>query len=304
MSDLPATSATADVGGITIAYEVIGEGGQPLLLIHGLGAQLVMWPDELVRSLVDRGFAVIRFDNRDIGLSTKTDAPPPTAREIVAAALRPRAAGSPYLLADMAQDAAGLLDHLGVESAHVVGASMGGMIAQSLAIAHPAKVRSLTSIMSNTGDRSHGRIAPKLLRKLPKFLGDPDDLSVERAIERGVAMYRLISGPCFDEQLARDTFEVATSRSIDVIGTAHQTMAIAASPDRTPQLRELDVPTLVVHGLLDQLVLPSGGIATAKAIPRSRLLAFPDMAHDLPRHRWPEVLDAIIANTARAHVDG
>jgi pimeloyl-ACP methyl ester carboxylesterase len=290
----------ADVNGITVEYEVIGDSGQPLLFVHGLGAQMVMWPDPFVQQFVDRGFQVIRFDNRDIGLSTKTDGPAPTIREIVTSTLFPRRARSAYFLADMADDAAGLLDHLGIDSAHVVGASMGGMIAQSLAIGHPRKVRSLTSIMSNTGDRRHGRVAPSLLRKLPKLAGNPNDLSVQRAIDRGVAMYRLIGGPHFDEELTRQAFVVAANRNVDVIGTAHQTVAIAASPDRTPQLRKLDVPALVIHGLLDRLVLPSGGIATARAIPGARLLAFPDMAHDLPRNRWPEIVDAIVTNASRA----
>lgn len=296
----PRADMTADVNGITIAYDVIGDSGIPLLFVHGLGAQMVMWPDPFVQLFVDRGFQVIRFDNRDIGLSTKTAAPPPPIRQIVTAAVAHSRAHAPYLLADMAADAAALLDHLGIESAHVVGASMGGMIAQSLAIGHPHKVLSLTSIMSNTGDRLHGRIAPKMVRKLVKLLGDPDDLSVDRAVERGTAMYRLIGGPHFEEDAVREAIAVAAKRSVDVIGTAHQTLAIAASPDRTAQLRGLDVPALVIHGLLDQLVLPSGGVATAKAIPGSRLLAFPDMAHDLPRNRWPEIVDAIAANTQRA----
>jgi pimeloyl-ACP methyl ester carboxylesterase len=290
----------ADLNGVTLEYEVLGDAGIPLLLVHGLGAQLVMWPDPFVELFLERGFQVIRFDNRDIGLSTKTDAPAPTIREIVTSTLFPRRARASYLLTDMADDAAALLDHLGVESAHVVGASMGGMIAQWLAIAHPQKVRSLTSIMSNTGDRRHGRVAPSMLRRLQKLAGNPKDLTVQRAIDRGVAVYRLIGGPHFEEEPTRQVFVVAANRSVDVIGTAHQTVAIAASPDRTPYLRRLDVPTLVIHGLLDQLVLPSGGIATAKAIPGSRLLAFPDMAHDLPRSRWPEIVDAIVANTARA----
>ncbi len=290
----------ARVNGITLEYEVIGESGIPLLFVHGLGAQLVMWPDPFVELFVERGFRVIRFDNRDIGLSTKTEAPPPTIREIVLSTLYPRRARAAYRLSDMADDAAALMDHLDLESAHVVGASMGGMIAQWLAINHPRKVRSLTSIMSNTGDRLHGRVAPAFLRRLQKLAGDPNDLTVERAIERGVAVYRLIGGPHFEEEPTRQVFAVAANRSVDVIGTAHQTVAIAASPDRTPHLRRLNVPALVIHGLLDQLVLPSGGIATAKAIAGSRLLAFPDMAHDLPRSRWPEIVEAIVANTTRA----
>jgi pimeloyl-ACP methyl ester carboxylesterase len=290
----------AGVNGITLEYEVLGDAGEPLLFVHGLGAQLVMWPEPFLEMFVDRGFQVIRFDNRDVGWSSKTDAPAPTIREIVTSTLMPARARSSYVLADMGDDAAGLLDHLGIGAAHVVGASMGGMIAQTLAIAHPEKVRSLTSIMSNTGDRLHGRVAPALLNRLRKLAGDPKDLTVQRAVDRGVAMYRLIGGPHFEEELTRQVFVVAANRSVDVIGTAHQTVAIAASPDRTAQLRQLDVPTLVIHGLLDQLVLPSGGVATVKAIPGARLLAFPDMAHDLPRPRWPEMVDAIVANARRA----
>jgi pimeloyl-ACP methyl ester carboxylesterase len=290
----------AHLNGIDIEYEVIGPEGPPLLFVHGLGTQMVMWPDPFVQLFVDRGFQVIRFDNRDIGLSTKTDAPAPTVRQIIASTVSPKRAHPAYKLADMANDAAGLLDHLGIERAHVVGASMGGMIAQSLAIGHPEKVRTLTSIMSNTGDRTHGRISPSLLRKLPKLMVDPEQTSVEHAIERGIAMHRLIGGPHFEEAEARKLFTVAANRHVDIAGTAHQTVAIAGSPDRTPALRTLQVPTLVIHGLLDHLVLPSGGIATAKAVPGSRLLAFPDMAHDLPRNRWPEIVDAIVANTARA----
>ena len=290
----------AVVNGITLEYEVLGEAGTPLLLVHGLGTQMVMWPDPFVEMFVERGFQVIRYDNRDIGLSTKTEGPAPTRRQVVTSAFLPKRVRASYHLEDMADDAAQLLDHLGIERSHVVGASMGGMIAQSLAIRHPAKVTTLTSIMSNTGDRTHGRIAPGLLRKLPKMMVDPEQTSVEHAIERGVAMHRLIGGPHFDEAGARQIFTIAANRHVDLAGTAHQTLAIATSPDRTPALRKLDVPTLVIHGLLDRLVLPSGGIATAKAIPGSRLLAFPDMAHDLPVVRWPEIVDAIVANTQRA----
>jgi pimeloyl-ACP methyl ester carboxylesterase len=242
---------------------------------------------------------VIRYDNRDIGLSSKTEGPAPTRRQVVSSAIRPKRAQARYLLADMADDGMALLDHLGVERAHVVGASMGGMIAQTMAIQAPRRVATLTSIMSNTGDRRHGRISPALLRKLPKVMVDPGQRSVEHAVDRGVAMHRLIGGPHFEEGPTRELFAVAAARNIDIEGTAHQTMAIAASPDRTPGLRSLELPALVIHGLRDRLVLPSGGIATARAIRGSRLLAFPDMAHDLPRVRWPEIVDAIVTNTHR-----
>ena len=151
--------SAATVNGISIEYDVHGaDDGEPLLLVMGLGGQLVAWPLEFVERLVARGFRVIRFDNRDIGLSTKMPAPPPTRREVIVAVVAPSFAKSEYTLNDMADDAAGLLDHLGIDAAHVVGLSMGGMISQSLAIRHPDKVKSLTSIMSNTGDRKHGRV--------------------------------------------------------------------------------------------------------------------------------------------------
>ena len=201
----------AQANGITIEYDVHGD-GEPLLLIMGLGGQLVGWPIEFVQRLADRGFKVIRFDNRDIGLSSKMPTPPPSRRQLIAALLSRRFAKSDYLLADMADDAAGLLDHLRIDRAHMVGISMGGMIAQTLAITHPGRVASLTSIMSNTGDRKHGRIHRSLLRKLPSLMTrNPDD-----AIANGVEVFRLISGPHFDAAAVRvlteEAFFAATTR--------------------------------------------------------------------------------------------
>ncbi|MGI9052807.1 MAG: alpha/beta fold hydrolase [Ilumatobacteraceae bacterium] len=287
------------VNGMAIEYEVHGDSNAPpLLLVMGLGGQLVGWPLELIERLAGRGFRVIRFDNRDVGLSTKIDAPAPTPRQLTAALVARRYAHSTYLLRDMADDAAGLLDALGIEQAHVVGASMGGMISQTLAIHHPARVASLVAIMSNTGDRRRGRVSRSLLRKLPRLAKRAS--SVDDAVE----MFRLISGPHFDAGASRSMIEEARRRSDDVAGTARQAMAIAASPDRTWELRRVQAPTLVVHGLADPLVLPSGGVATAKAIGDSRLLMFPDMGHDLPRLRWDEVFDAIVQNARRAEGGG
>jgi pimeloyl-ACP methyl ester carboxylesterase len=284
--------------GIEIEHDVHGD-GEPLLLIMGLGGQLVAWPVEFVDRMVGNGFKVIRFDNRDIGLSTKIDAPAPTLRQLAAVVAARRRAKPPYWLSDMADDAAGLLDHLGIARAHVLGISMGGMIAQALAIGHPERVASLTSIMSNTGDRVHGHIHPALARRLARLVtGAPDD-----AIANGVEIFRLISGPHFDADAARQLIEAGYRRSSDPAGTARQAMAIVAGPSRTPELRRVTAPTLVVHGLLDRLVMPSGGVATAKAIPGSRLLMYPDMAHDLPRPRWDELIDEIVTNTRRAEPD-
>jgi pimeloyl-ACP methyl ester carboxylesterase len=200
----------ASVNGITIEYDVHGDaGGDPLLLVMGLGGQLVSWPLEFVERLVAKGFRVIRFDNRDIGLSSEIPAPPPTRRQLLLSIVSRRFAKSSYLVGDMADDAAGLLDHLGVARAHVVGISMGGMISQTLAIVHPDRVASVTSIMSNTGDRKHGKMRKSLLRTLPRLMVR----TPEEAIDKGVEMFRLISGPHFDAEGARALGKEAFDRS-------------------------------------------------------------------------------------------
>ncbi|MCU1394950.1 MAG: putative hydrolase [Ilumatobacteraceae bacterium] len=287
----------ANLGPMTIEYEITGE-GTPLLLVMGLGCQLIHWPDDFVQQIADSGFKVIRFDNRDMGLSTKIQADPPKIGRAIASLVSRRLARSEYLISDMADDAAKLLDHLGIDKAHIVGVSMGGMIAQAIAIEHPDKVLSLTSIMSNTGDRRHGMPAVALLGKMARLM----DPSPEKMTANGLASGRLISGPHFDEAEERSILQRAFDRCFNPAGTMRQMMAISASPDRTPGLRRLRVPTLVVHGLVDPLVQPSGGIATARAVPDSRLLMFPDMAHDLPRNRWDEIISAIVTNTMRAKV--
>jgi pimeloyl-ACP methyl ester carboxylesterase len=286
------TSATCN--GITIEYEVYGD-GEPLLLVMGLGGQLVAWPMEWVNLLVEQGFRVIRFDNRDIGLSTHLSTKAPTLTRLVAANLSRRLAKPAYLIGDMADDAAALLDSLGIERVHVVGASMGGMIAQSLAIQHPDRVSSLTSIMSNTGDRKHGRVHPRLLAKVRRIRPK----SRTEFVEKQILTFSLIAGEHFDAEEIRPLAEEAIDRDCDPAGLGRQTMAIAASPDRTAELGQVTAPTLVIHGLRDPLVLPSGGIATAKAVPGSRLLMFPDMGHDLPRQRWGEIVEAIVQNAER-----
>ena len=217
-----------DANGITIEYESRGD-GEPLLLVMGLGGQLIDWPDEFVDGLVAAGFRVITFDNRDIGLSTEFTWEAPSQVKAVLRSLARRKVKSEYRLTDMAADAVGLLDALEVESAHVVGISMGGMIAQTIAIEHPGRVRSLTSIMSHTGDRRHGKIALKLLPKLAR-LGAP---TRETAIERSVATFRLVSGPHFDESEQRLLAKRGLERSFRPEGTARQTTAIMAGPDRT-----------------------------------------------------------------------
>ena len=286
--------AQVQANGVTIEYEVRGE-GQPLLLVMGLGAQLVNWPKSFVDGLVARGFKVIIFDNRDIGLSTQMPSQPPTTRQLMVGMFAPRKIRTDYYLADMANDAVGVLDALGIESAHVLGASMGGMISQCIAIDHPTRIRTLTSIMSTTGNRRVGRSAFSLILRLPKLT----KVTRENALEKGVELVRLISGTSFDEAEARELGRLAIQRSFTPNGALRQTAAIFGSPDRTPKLRNVRTPTLVIHGLADPLVQPSGGIATAKAIPDARLLMFPEMGHNLPKSRWPEVIEAIVDNTQR-----
>ncbi len=287
--------ASVQANGITIEYDSVGE-GDPLLLVMGLGGQLTDWPSDFVGQLADHGFRVILFDNRDQGLSTEFDWEAPSQWKSVAGALAKRPPKAGYHVSDMADDAAGLLDALGIEAAHVVGMSMGGMIAQQMAIAHGSKVRSLTSIMSNTGDGKNGRATVKVMRKIARMAPPTKETAAQRSVEN----FLLFSGPHFDREEHLLRAKISVERSFRPQGLARQTAAIMASPDRTTGLGRVTAPTLVVHGLLDTLVKPSGGIATARAIPGSRLVMYPDMGHDLPRPRWAEMLEAIAANTTRA----
>ena len=284
--------------GITIEYDLRGE-GEPILFVMGLGGQLIDWPEEFVDLFVARGYQVIRFDNRDSGLSSQADWEPPTMRKSMMSMLSRRPLrGVDYTVEDMAVDAAQLLGVLNIDSAHVVGISMGGMIAQAMAVNHPNKVRSLCSIASKPGDRRSGGIAMSLIRQLRKR----PEPTIENAVDESVRMFRAISGDHFDAERHRLNATAAVQRSFTPTGTARQAAAIGASPDRTKRLAQITVPTLVVHGMKDPLVKPSGGIATARAIPSSRLLMLPDTGHDLPRPRWQELCDAIVANSERTHI--
>jgi pimeloyl-ACP methyl ester carboxylesterase len=287
--------AAIQANGITIEYDTRGD-GEPLLLVMGLGGQLIDWPDDFVDLLVAEGFRVIRFDNRDAGLSTEFDWIPPSRARSAAALLARRRPRAGYLMSDMAADAAGLLRGLDVGPAHVVGISMGGMIAQTMAIEQPDCVRSLTSIMSNTGNNRHGLPHRRVIIKLSR-LAPP---TIETAAESSLSVYRLVAGPAADDDLFRKQARASVERSFRPSGVLRQTAAIVASPDRTPGLQRVRVPSLVIHGLADPLVRPSGGIATARALPGSRLLMFPEMGHDMPRSRWPEMVAAIRQNASRA----
>jgi pimeloyl-ACP methyl ester carboxylesterase len=288
--------ASTNANGITIEYESRGE-GPAVLCIMGLGAQLTAWPPDLIDRLTASGHRVICMDNRDIGLSTEMSGEPPTKVALARSVLTRKPATATYQLSDMADDSAGLLDGLGIESAHVIGASMGGMIAQTMAIDHPDKVASLTSIMSNPGDRRSGSMTASML----KFQAQRPRPTLANAVDLAVQSYTRIGGPHTDPADLRPRAERSVERSFRPLGMARQTAAIMASPDRTEALRSLDMPTLVIHGILDELVKPSGGIATANAVPNARLLMFPDMAHDLPAPRIDEIADAMLTNFARAN---
>jgi pimeloyl-ACP methyl ester carboxylesterase len=286
----------AKAGAVELAYQELGDpDAEPMLLIMGLATQMLAWEEGFCQMLADRGFRVIRFDNRDIGHSTMIDGVAHPSRLEMIVGRRSRAA---YLLKDMADDAFGLMDALGIDSAHVVGASMGGMIAQEMAIRRPERVRSLASIMSTTGNRWLGSPALKtwglLFAKYPR--------TREEYVRRAVRTLRVMGSPAYPmeeeriEALAGGMYD----RGHNPRGILRQMHAISASPDRTPALRHLDVPTVVLHGSADPLARPIAGRATARAIPGARLRIFEGMGHDLPRRLWPEFVEEIASNAARA----
>jgi pimeloyl-ACP methyl ester carboxylesterase len=281
----------APANGIELYYETHGDPtGRPLLLVMGLGAQMTLWEPGFCELLAREGFYVIRFDNRDVGLSTKIEGGP---QPDLAKAMAGDHSTASYTLWDMADDAVGLLDHLGIDRAHIAGASMGGMIIQCMAIRHPGRVRSMTSIMSTTGNPAVGQPQPEAMAAL---LAPPPE-SREAAIEQGVKTWKTIGSPGYpaDEAELRARIASDYDRCFYPIGTARQLLAILATGDRTEGLRGVRVPTLVIHGEADPLVTLSGGQATAEAVPGARLLTFPGMGHDLPRQLWPDIVAAITA---------
>jgi pimeloyl-ACP methyl ester carboxylesterase len=286
----------APVSGIEIAYQEAGDpDAPPLMLVMGLGTQMLGWDEELCGLLAERGFRVVRFDNRDIGHSTMLEAAGVPSRLDLFVGRRESAA---YLLSDMANDTIGLMDHLGIDSAHIVGASMGGMIGQSLAIEHTERVRSLVSIMSTTGSRRVGTPTLEafgaLLAKAPK--------GRDAYIERIVKTFKVIGSPAYpmDEPRFRELAGRLYDRSHNPRGVLRQMHAISASGDRTAALRKLKLPATVIHGTRDSLVRPSGGRATARAIPGARLRIVEGMGHDLPRALWPTFVGEIADTASRA----
>ena len=283
------TMRVIDAGrGISLACEQFGDpGAEPLVLIMGLGQQMNSWPTAFCEQLAARGYRVVRFDNRDSGQSAHMRFRPPG----VAALLARRWPAEQYDLTDMAADTAGLLDALGYDDAHLVGASMGGMIAQTVAALWPERVRTLTSIMSTTGARRVGR--PALSTWL--LMASRPPRNREAAVERSVRMFRHIGsrGFGFDEALVREHAGLAWDRDPSPAGVARQFAAIFRSGDRTAQLRAVTAPTLVIHGDRDRMVNPTGGAATARAITGARLETISGMGHDLPAGAWPHIIDLI-----------
>jgi pimeloyl-ACP methyl ester carboxylesterase len=285
----------ADVGrGVTLCYEAFGDPEDtPILLIMGLATQMIAWHEDFCTELAERGFYVVRFDNRDIGRSTHFDFRPPNVKQMISR----RVPREQYTLSDMAEDSARLMQELGISPAHVVGASMGGMIGQMLAAEHPEAVRSLTSIMSTTGSRWHGQPALSVYR----YLLRPPPRDREGYIQRSAEVFGLVGSTGFDrdEQYIRERAGRSYDRGFDVRAGGRQLGAIIASGDRTGALGRIRTPTLVIHGTVDKMIRPSGGKGTARAIPGARLMLIEGMGHDLPRGAWPRIIDAI-AEHARA----
>ena len=291
----------APVGrGVELCYQTYGDpADEPLLLVMGLGGPMTWWDPELCRELARAGFYVVRFDNRDIGRSTKLDSIanarvtfPKLAKAFLGLRVTP-----PYTLTDMADDAVGLLDHLGVGSAHLFGISMGGMIVQTMAITHPDRVRSLVSMMSTTGRRTVGFQHPSLI---PTLLAR--QVGRQAYVEGSVKIWRLIGSPGFPSteaevrKRAEDTYE----RGISGSAVARQMLAVVSQPDRTTDLRRVTVPMTVVHGLADKMVHVSGGRATSMAVPGAELLLIDGMGHDLPQALWPTYVAAVRRTADRA----
>jgi len=288
---------TTAVNDIEICYESFGpDDAPPVLLVMGLGAQMTFWSTGFISQLVDRGFRVVRFDNRDVGLSSKSTGEPPNVMAIYAQAMAGQPVEAPYSLSTMAGDAVGLLDALSIPAAHIVGASLGGMVSQMIAIEHADRVRSLTSIMSTTGAPDVGQPDPAAMTAL--LTPPPTERSA--AIAASVNVGRIIGGPLFDEAEAVARATEAYDRSFHPTGSAFQIAAVAATGDRTERLGSVKAPTLVIHGRSDPLITLSGGLATAEAVPAADLLVLGQMGHDMPQVYWPQMADAILGVAERA----
>ena len=282
-------------GEVEIVYEVLGNSeDETIIFISGLGSQLVFWTDEFCERFLSRGFQVIRFDNRDVGLTSKTAGKPPAVAELMAG----NDISAPYTFSDMAADTVAVLDAVGVTQAHVVGTSLGGGIAQTVAIEYPERVKTLTSVMSaaslgsSVRDEREDDAAREeaVAASLTMDMSDPATY-----VETQVEGWRVTSGPHFDADYQRAILQRSFDRCYHPDGWAFQMMAAVASGDRTEKLGALKMPVLVIHGGIDPLVPPAGGRGTAAAIPGSRYLEIADMGHNYPRPRWDEIAEAIEA---------
>jgi pimeloyl-ACP methyl ester carboxylesterase len=286
--------------GITVEYDTFGhEGDRPLLLVMGLGAQMILWDEEFCARLADDGHFVVRYDNRDVGLSTKfDDAPAPDMATLVGQLMAGETPDVPYTLDDMAADGIGVLDHLGIDSAHVCGASMGGMIVQAMALNHPERVRSMVSIMSSTGNPELPPATPEAMAALTSPV--PTDL--DGFVTRTLDVARAIGSPGFpfDEERLRARAKRTYERSVYADGTARQMAAIVAHGNRAPRLAGVSTPTLVIHGDADPLVPLAGGEDTHRSVPGAELVVIEGMGHDLPVGAWDRIVAAVGEHT-RAH---
>jgi len=284
---------TARANGIDLCYEIFGSpDGEPMLLIMGLGAQMILWDDEFCQQLASRGFRVIRFDNRDIGKSSKlTGGKPLKPLELLKLRFLKIPVEAPYRLRDMAEDTIGLMDALGIKSAHLVGASMGGMIAQEIAISFPQRVRSLTSIMSTTGNPK----VPPPTREAGAMLMAPPPKTKEEFLVRFAQTWKVLRVGSFPLDEARDLerAERVFARGLNPAGVGRQLRAILASGSRKERLHSVKAPTLVIHGTVDPLVRPEGGKDTAASIPGAKLMMVDGMGHAIPIPMWPQIIDGI-----------
>lgn len=282
-----------EANGISLCYQTIGDPqASPLLLVMGLGVQLIGWPEQFCQLLAEEGFYVIRYDNRDIGKSTQFDAAPALLkRHIVGNHFFGRNFPIKYTLEDMANDAVGLLNALNIESAHIVGASMGGMISQLVTLNHPQRVRTLTSIMSTTNERD----LPQATVKARAILLKPRQTDFEKYLEVAITSFEYFNGSVFayDKEYMRNYLTESWKRSTSDTGTGRQLAAVLNTSGRRKRLREISVPTLIIHGDADPLVPYQHGIDTAEAIPTARLLTIRGMGHTLPHDAWPTMVGGI-----------
>ncbi len=291
----------ANANNIQIEYDTFGDqSSKPILLIMGLGSQMISWRTEFCEQLVNRGFYVIRFDNRDVGLSTKfEESGISDVMKVIKAVQAGETVETPYTLEDMADDAVGLLDSLNVDKAHIYGASMGAYISQIVAFRHPSRVLSLTSIMGSTGNPDLPPPTPEAMKALLTQMPTEREAYIEQSIKRRYIIYG--SGFPFDEEKWRTDIASSYDRCFYPQGFTRQLAAIRANGNRKPKLAAVTVPTLIIHGADDPLVPVEGGQDTAEAIPGAQLLIIDGMGHSLPPGTWPQIVEAITENANKAY---